>query len=385
MAGFRFISIEDPAALAEHAAAWEDLAANALEPNLFYEPWVLRPALDAYAHGLTLSIVLVYATPPGQAPLLCGLFPLERRTQYRGLPMRHLALWRYRHCFLATPLLRRRHARECLAAFLEWLADDGRGLAMEWGLVAGDGPFFQVLRSVLNHTHRASFLQASFDRALLRPLGDSQTYIGEALRSKARREFRRQERRLAELGPLEYVQLGTVDDAPRWIDAFLGLEARGWKGRRASALGCSDEGRDFFTRTALEAARRGRLMMLGLYLAGEPIALKCNFLAQEGSFAFKIAYDERYARFSPGVLLELENIRRFHAQPELRWMDSCAAADHFMVNRLWLDRRRMVTLLTAARRFPGDLLVSALPMLRWCYRSLRGPAPAAPQPEMIPR
>jgi len=175
---------------------------------------------------------------------------------------------------------------------------------------------------------------------------------------------------------VEYAELREADEAEQWIAGFIELEARGWKGRNASALGSSDSGRTFFTRAARAAARQGRLMMLGLRLAGRWIALKCNFLSGEGSFAFKIAYDEEYARFSPGTLLELENIRRFHARPELRWMDSCADPDHFMANRLWLDRRRLADLVTTTGRAAGDLMVSSLPLLHWMSRTLRR-APAA--------
>ena len=42
------------------------------------------------------------------------------------------------------------------------------------------------------------------------------------------------------------------------------------------------------------------------------IAMKCNLRAGDGAVAFKIAYDEAYARFSPGVLLEIEQIERLH-------------------------------------------------------------------------
>jgi hypothetical protein len=112
-------------------------------------------------------------------------------------------------------------------------------------------------------------------------------------------------------------------------------------------------------------------MMLGLRLAGRWIALKCNFVSGEGSFAFKIAYDENYARFSPGTLLELENIRRFHARRDLRWMDSCAIPGHFMLNRLWLDRRALADLVTTTGRAAGEVMVSSLPLLHWMSRTLR--------------
>ena len=44
------------------------------------------------------------------------------------------------------------------------------------------------------------------------------------------------------------------------------------------------------------------------------VAMKCNFLSGAGSFAFKIAFDEAFARFSPGVQLEIDNVQAFHEQ-----------------------------------------------------------------------
>ena len=40
--------------------------------------------------------------------------------------------------------------------------------------------------------------------------------------------------------------------------------------------------------------------MLGLFLDDRPIALKVNFVAGDGAFVFKTAYDEAFSRFSPG-------------------------------------------------------------------------------------
>ena len=208
----------------------------------------------------------------------------------------------------------------------------------------------------------------------MRPRAGSDAFLIEALSRKGAKELQRLERRLAETGKLEYAALEDPGRRREWIADFLELEARGWKGRNASALGSSDAGRLFFIRAS--APRRGAddLMMLGLRLAGRWIALKCNFVSGEGSFAFKIAYDEDYAKFSPGTLLELENIRRFHARPELRWMDSCADPGHFMVNRLWPDRRALADLVSTTGRAAGDLMVSSLPLLHWVSRNLREPA-----------
>ena len=96
-------------------------------------------------------------------------------------------------------------------------------------------------------------------------------------------------------------------------------------------------------------------MALALRLDGRAIAMKCNLLAGDGAVAFKIAYDESYARFSPGVLLELEHLRRLHEPGAPAWVDSGAAADHPMIGHLWRDRIAVETLVIPIGQRLGEL------------------------------
>jgi CelD/BcsL family acetyltransferase involved in cellulose biosynthesis len=359
-------------ALAPWIPAWEALAARALEPNAFHEPWLMLPGLEAFGAGQDVRFVLLHSAPvPGSAPVLLGIFPVERATRYRGLPLRHLRLWRHRHCFLGTPLLDATRAREVLSRFLDWVAAEGRSCAMEWEMVSADGAFLRALNAVMNERRQPVYVAYSYDRGLLRRRGSTEDYLEEALPRDSRRELRRLERRLGEQGKLEYAEWAQPAGACEWVQRFLAVEASGWKGQRGSALASTEANRHFFTRATALGAERGRLMMLEMRLDGRPVAAKCNFLAAAGGgFTFKIGYDEAFKRYSPGTLLEIENIRRFHDRPALAWMDSCATPDHFMINRLWLDRRAVLTCVTATGRVPGDLVVSALPLARWLYRRL---------------
>jgi CelD/BcsL family acetyltransferase involved in cellulose biosynthesis len=368
----RAIVVEDLDALRRWTSAWENLAAHAVEPNAFYEPWMLLPAIRFLSSPTQLLFVLVVAEAPvsGQPEILCGFFPLERSSRYHRLPLSHLRLWKHLYCYLCTPLLRKGSEHETLTAFLDWLAMDPRGSTLfEFPLVTADQPVFQSLSTVLKERERPFFLSKRETRALLRSRADGEAYLVEALPGKSRKEFRRLERRLSELGPLEYVE-PALADVDTWTDDFLALEAKGWKGRRGTAMASTEAGRRFFT--AIARAGPDRIMLLGLYVGGRPVALKCNLLADEGAFSFKIAFDELYGRFSPGVLLELENIRRFHARAAPGWMDSCAAPEHFMANRLWMERRIVSTLLVGTGGVAGDLLVASLPVMRWALRSVRG-------------
>ena len=354
--------------------AWESLVRNALEPNVFHEPWMLLPALRQFAAGKIIRLVLCFVPDvkrPFGDPLLVGLFPLEQQRGYKGLPLKVIRIWHHEHSFLGTPLLHKRHAKESLNFFMNWLATDSRsGCLMEFPLLSAEGPVHQHLIDHFQESDRLTLPDLCHTRALWRPRANGEAYIEAALAGKHRRDFKRLEKRLGELGQLRYTEYTIEQDIEGWIQEFLELETRGWKGRGGSAIGLSREQMAFFAEAVRQADVRGQLLLSSLRLNDKSIAMKCSFRAGSGSFAYKIAFDEELARYSPGVLLEMDNIRRLHALPGLEWMDSCAIPDHSMINRLWLDRRTIVNLLISTGRRPGDLAISGLPLLRWIKRKI---------------
>lgn len=370
------VVLEDIEELARYSGQWEALAERAIEPNPFYEPWMLMPALRSLGAGRNFKFVLIFdRSHPNCSgrPLLCGFFPLEIKPSYEGfgtrLPMRTASLWQHDHCFLCTPLVSRERVRECVKAFFQWIDRENFGCPLiDFGKAAGEGAFHRSLVEHLSESARLSYVPECFPRALFRPRENAEDYLAASLAGSRRKELRRLEKRLAETGPLHYDSLEPGGDIEGWISEFLELEATSWKGQEGTALLSKPGDRDFFVESARSAFRRGRLMMLALRVAGRPIAQKCNFIAGPGSFAFKIAYDESYAHFSPGVLLELENVRRLHARPEIEWMDSCASPNNFMINRLWTERLTIQSTLISTGKARGDFVVSSVPMMKWIKR-----------------
>lgn len=371
------VVIKEVAELEAYLPAWENLVAEALEPNVFYEPWMVMPAILAYGLRKELWFVLILRRDPSgqRPPRLCGFFPLELLTHYNGLgkrlPIRTLSLWRHPRCYLCTPLLSRLYAQETVSAFFDWLDSGAHGCALlQFAHANGDGPFARLLTDYFYQHANLTYVTDCYTRALFRPSDSAGQYVQQAVSAKHRRTLRSQETRLARKGRLDYLVLEREDDVGNWVQQFLKLEASGWKGKEGTAFACSEADCTFFSAVVKEAFRRRQLMMLALHLNDQPIASKCNLLSEPGSFAFRIAFDEEYSEFSPGVLLELENIRQLHARPEIRWMDSCADPDNSMLNHLWLDRRTIPTIVVGTGRRPGDLVVAAIPMLRWLNRKL---------------
>jgi hypothetical protein len=123
--------------------------------------------------------------------------------------------------------------------------------------------------------------------------------------------------------------------------------------------------------------KAGRLQLLALELDNRPIAMLVNFLAPPGSFSFKTAFDESFARFSPGVLLQIENLRILE-RPEIAWMDSCAAEQHPMIESLWAQRRTLARVTVPLAALAAAW--STPPPAAWSGSRRRGAAGHTPPP-----
>jgi hypothetical protein len=371
--------------LRPYVSRWEVLATTALEPNVFYEPWHVMAALQHLSDAPNLELLLVVdeATQP---PSVCGVFALERSSSYRGLPLPSLRMWQHKYLFLCTPLVSRNHVHSTLHCFLNWLASaQARCEVMSLQGMRADGPFADALKQALDARKCPHFEEARFDRALLevQAAQDSRAYLDAALSKKKSKEYRRLAQRLSEQGEMRFEQLQAGAEVQPWLDEFLGLEASGWKGREGSAFASTEPDRLYFTEIATQAHARGRLALLALRLDGVAIAMKCNFVGRDGAWSFKIGFEEKYAKFSPGVLLELENIRCAFDErsassltdTRFPWMDSCAKPGHPMIDHLWRSSRTIATRVMATRGWRGKALVTWLPVLLKLKRQLQGRRP----------
>ncbi len=364
------VVVSDPAVLREHLAAWEDLAAAALDPNPFYEPWMVLSALRFYPPEKELIFVLIFVEEEESAgrSILCGFFPLVRQERYRGLPCIHLESWVYNLCYLCTPLVRSGYGTECMAAFFDWLKENAALLQIR-RIPAEEGVYHLF---VDQFRERSTLLGGwlGFTRVFIRREGDAPAKI-LPVQKRTVRKFRR----LAETGNLEYKILDPHTDADfrQALEGFVRLEASGWKGKEGTALAAMEADRNFFLEAGVEAYRRKRFLMSALVFDGKVIAQTCYFLAGEGAYAFLTAFDEEHAKFSPGVYVMREDLN-YILSPKtgIRWVDSCAWPGNTLWNGICTSRRAIQGVWFATGKSPGEFIASAWPVIRWIRRKWRG-------------
>lgn len=345
-----------PSAPGTSRQPWRALAQVAAEENAFYAPAMLEAAL---AHLAAPGAVHLVETWDGAT--ITGLLPVARSPRHGRLPVACVMNWSHDHCFFGAPLLRQGSEEAAWEAMLAQLdaAPWAGGFLHLKGLDA-DGAGVAALRAVCARQGRTVSEIHRYERAMLRSDLDADVYWETQVRSKKRKEIRRLQKRLADLGAIEHRLLGPGDDLTSWVAAFLALEASGWKGAEGTALACRAADTAFFQSACAAAHATGSLHFLRIDLDGRPIAMLVNFLHGEGAFSFKIAFDEELGRFSPGVLIELANLHAVQGDPAIAWMDSCAAPDHPMIDSLWAERRSIVQLRVALHGPPLRRLRRAL-------------------------
>ena len=321
--------------------AWRSLADQATEPNPFFEAWFAKASFDHLGQSGTFSLLAQFSSGA-----LTGLLPLSRESRYYGYPVPHIASWLHANAFCGAPLVATGFEHEFWRVLLAH-ADNaaGRGLFLHLPELPADGPLNLALDAVLAETGRSAFTVEAGERAMLAPRAaeiDPQSYFEASMSAKKRKELRRQRKRLAEAGELTFERCDDDHNVDHWSAEFLALEAEGWKGKAGSALASATETRAFFEAAITGATRAGRLERLTLRLDSKPIAMLANFITGPGAYSFKTAFDESYARFSPGLLLQIENLDLL-ARPGFEWADSCAVEGHSMIERIWREKRRIVT------------------------------------------
>jgi len=328
------------------AEEWRDLAARALEPNVFYEPAFALAAAPVFGRGA--GAVLIWSgTKPRK---LLGFFPARIVRRRYGLKLPVLAGWTHPYAPLGTPLVDHEAAEPVIAAWLAHLSENPslpRLLLLP--LVAEDGPFAALLNAILRRAQMPAADFARHRRALLEPRDYRLDYVAFALSMHRLRELRRNGRRLADLGALRFTTATEPSAVAGAIEDFFALEASGWKGTAGTAASHRNDVCGFMKSAVCKLAARGKAAVDRIFVGGRVIAAGITFRSAGTAWYWKTAYDETFARYAPGVLLTMALTERLAEDETIARTDSCAAPDNRIMNEFWRERLTLCDRLIALR------------------------------------
>ncbi|KQT88320.1 hypothetical protein ASG48_02530 [Aurantimonas sp. Leaf443] len=271
---------------------WEDLADGFALPTLRHA--FNAAALAAHGGRARLAILVArrHGAVVGIAPLREAGTALAPRLELIGHELHEPAGFLFRD-------------RAALGALVT--AAVGLGRPMRLARLAADGPELALFSEL---SSRYGFTVRSDGGATLGvPLGGGPEAILRGMTAERRAKMRRCLSRLQKAADVRFEALApSAREVPDLLAEFLRLEAAGWKGRAGSAILHDRWKEAFFRDYATRTAAEGTLRLYGLRADGALIAARFAVRGANRLHEFKIAYDEAWGRFAPGLLLTQETL-----------------------------------------------------------------------------
>lgn len=331
-----------PAAYAELGPAFAELADHAAEPNPHMAPAAVSAA--------TLLV------PEEEIIVLCAWFSeaLDFERLVGVWAFKHVQGWRSGFAgALAAPLvplyevsslpvLDHDHAAEAARALMRYLlASRDLPHALLLPLLPLDGPCYAALSEASRQTGSRISIYERWTRPVMvpQPGDDLERYLRRSLGSSYKKRMQ-QFRAVAKHGALTF-RRSRGPAALDALEAFLTLEAAGWKGAAGTAIACIPTHAAYIRRMAELFAEADALQIDTLLLDGRVLAM--GLLVESGNrrHFLKIAYDEAQARHSPGRTLTIAMLQADLAGTPPAFFDSGAGEGVDAGTYAWGERREM--------------------------------------------
>ena len=171
--------------------------------------------------------------------------------------------------------------------------------------------------------------------------------------------MKRKLRRLSEQGELTFHIYEDEDSLPQALEEFIELEAKGWKGKAGTALKCSAQTSAFARAVFAKSDRHTRTRIDMLRLDGRPISVNITVISGDTAWYLKPTYDERFGKFSPGLLAEIEHLKSVLNDGKIKYFDSACVPGH-SIEKIWTGRKQVGDILFAARAGQNEAFLAKL-------------------------
>ena len=335
-------ALEPADALPRLADRIEALAERSLEPNPFFLPDFLQPAIAALGrYGLKLAIFSDRDDLRFFAPVVAIGSGITHGPRLR--------VWTHPYAPLGTPLTDRDGAQPAAEALLTHLRSSRRRL-IEIPDLPLNGPTAECLRAAAGRA--GHWTEAARQNRPILQVGEAGgPEFEDMVSQKRRRELDRQLRKLGEAGAVSLMTAESVTEIESAFNSFIALEASGWKGRSGTALRRSRSIHDFARNAVLRFAENGRAAIDLLRVGEEPVAALIRLDHGGLSIPWKITFDERFAAVSPGKQLMCDATRRWLAGTSPSRVDPVCEEDNPLIAGLWTGREPYGTLILSPGRW----------------------------------
>ncbi|RMI12552.1 GNAT family N-acetyltransferase [Cellulomonas triticagri] len=373
------------------ARAWRRLADTAVEPNVYLDPRFLLPARDRGHETDDLRLVVVEERGEWLA-----LLAVTTKQIGLGVPVRAATTggtFMTTHSDRHHPLVRIGRETEALHALLRGIRSSGLPGLVQLQHFPADGPLADALATIVGATSMRAHERRRVEAACATrgsvpapvpvpalvgagapglptappgPVVVDPPLHHEHMGSGRRKDVRRRARALARAagGPLA---LHDVSADPAADDAFVALQASGWKGdagQGGAALALDPVAQRWFREVVGAFRADGDALVLRLDAGGCTQWTGYSLRSGGTYFGFLDAYAEEHRQHSPGALGRLAEISYLFAATDAPALDPAFDARYVTGAQLYPDRRTYADVLVSTGGVVARTAVRAAPVAR---------------------
>lgn len=196
-----------------------------------------------------------------------------------------------------------------------------------------------ISTTLSNRLHRFSYST----RAMLKP-GSPPDYLKTKLSGKRKQRLKKGMKELKQLGEVSFKKVTEPSEIMQHFEEFLLLEARSWKGKRGTSLKALKKTSTFARKAVQNMNAQDQCSIYSLRLDNKAITSLVVFSDNGYYFPWKIAFDEAYARYSPGNNLLVHMNQELYASDDFRGVDSLAAEYNKTAQTFWPDSQELYSM-----------------------------------------
>ncbi len=317
---------------------WTRLSREASPDTIFAAHWFTQSSLSHFDDRAE-TILMIAVAPGGQ---WLGILPLAQAETLGRIPLSHVHSVLDSNQFVGTPLVAPGQEIKFWECILNTLDGDFSKNGLAVSALPAAHRVTQALIKLCENQGRSLHTLKEKNRACWLNAEDVKEYWSHTLSPKRRSRLRGLAKQMQTvLGPVEVQSPKTAEDQEHWINTFLALEAKGWKGDSRSALLSHPQTASHFRFVMQSAFAEDAVQCVSLHAGSKILAMSCYFLTEHHAWGFKSCYDEDYARYASGVHLIHAIMSQCEGLKGLMF-DSCSDPDASMINELWPARQTLV-------------------------------------------
>jgi len=302
--------------LENHAAAWDDLAMNAvrIHPMLTYA-WQLSFFEHRIADDESWLCLFAY-----DGEKLVGVLPLvTKKTAFPGLNRTYVRTPFDWHTLAVDFLLREGYEQDGIAILLDYLdhAVPSWG-CLEMKRVPADSPTIAAENALKEKFN--IIREYDGEGAYLDIEGNFESYFSN-LDSRFRHNLRNAARKVENITGVELETKDGTKSTKEDFETFVEMESAGWKGKAGSAIASNESLKNFYEAVVERLCMHDWLEWHFLKTENEIIAGQMTFRMGPTLVGMKTAYNEKFHFCSPGNYMLMKGIEKAHEIVEIKYFD----------------------------------------------------------------